>query len=115
MASNSGMGVWPIELAFNISQTVWSQSFWPCLLPTLVRLDVSNSVTTISLVPLPTWFHSFRLCELKRMCLQILFQSGKSASRVLSSPGNQIFGIRAEVAELLCIAERFNEHIRLKR
>ncbi len=86
------------------------------LSPILVRLGVPNPVTTISLVPPPAWFHSFRLYELKGMCVQILFQSGESAaSGVLSSPGNQILRIRAEVTEFLLVTERFNENIRLKR
>ncbi len=49
------------------------------------------------------------------MCLQEPFESGESASGVLSSPSNQLLGTWAEVAELLLLAEQFNEDVRLER
>lgn len=74
----------------------------------------SSYHTVTPLVSLPAWFHSVRLYELKGMCLQVLFESGQSASGVLSSPSNQLLGIWAEVAELLRVAEHFTEAVRLE-
>ena len=51
------------------------------------------------------------LCEAKRTCFQILFESGQSATSILSSPTNQLFSIRAKVSKLFSRAECFRQHI----
>ena len=61
--------------------------------------------------PLPTSSRAVPLCQLKRICLQVLFKSRESASSILSSPSNQLFRIWAPVAELFQVAESFRDDI----
>ena len=77
-----------------------------------LRLGGPNPATTI---PLPASSHGVRLCQLKRMCLKVLFEGGESASGILSSPSNQLLRIWAEVAELLWEAKRFRENVMPER
>ena len=74
----------------------------------LLRLGGPNAATTI---PLPASSHGVRLCQLKRMCLKVLFKGGESASGILSSPSNPLLRIWAEVVEFRYEAKRFRKNI----